>query len=57
MTNSETITINLEEWKVMYTIQCKMEQYFSYKNDNRKVIAEMAPLFLDDVEKTLEENN
>ena len=55
--SKETITINKEEWKRMYTIQCQMEQYFSYKNDNRKVIAEMAPLFLDDVEKTLEENN
>jgi hypothetical protein len=55
--SKETITINKEDWKRMYTIQVQMEQYFSYKNDNREVIAEMAPLFLDDVEKTLNENN
>jgi hypothetical protein len=53
----ETITINKQDWERMYKIQLKMEQYFSYKNDNRKVMAEMATLFLDDVEKTLEENN
>ena len=40
----ETITINKEDWKRMYTIQCQMEQYFSYKNDNREVIAEMAAI-------------
>ena len=54
---TETITINKEEWKRMYTIQVQMEQYFSYKNDNRKVIADMAPLFLEDVEKLLTTNN
>ncbi len=55
--SKEIITINREDWKRMYTIQVLMEQYFNYKNDNRKVIAEMAPLFLDDVEKILNENN
>jgi hypothetical protein len=55
--SKEIITISKEEWKRMYTIQIHMEQYFSYKNDNRKVIADMAPLFLDDVEKILNENN
>ena len=51
----ESITIDREEWKRMYAIQIYMEQYFSYKNDSRKVIAKMAPLFLDDVEKMLAE--
>ena len=51
----ESITIDREEWKRMYAIQICMEQYFSYKNDSRKVIAKMAPLFLDEVEKMLAE--
>ena len=53
----ETITINKDEWVKMYTIQCYMEQYISYKNDNREVIAELAPEFLKDVEKLLITNN
>ena len=55
--SQETITINREEWKQMYTIQLHMEQYFSYKNDSREVIAELAPKFLDDIEKLLITNN
>ena len=54
---ADTITINREEWKRMYTIQVHMEQYFSYKNDSREVIAEMAHLFLEDVEKLLTDKN
>ena len=50
---TDTITINREEWKQLFTIKLHMEQYFSYKNDSRKVLAEMAPLFLEDVEKLL----
>ena len=50
---ADTITINREEWKRMYAIQVYMEHYFSYKNDSREVIAEMAPSFLKDVEKLL----
>lgn len=53
----DTITINREEWKQMYKIQLHMEQYFSYKNDSREVIAELAPKFLDDIEKLLLTNN
>lgn len=53
----ETITINMDEWRQMYTLQLQMEQYFSYKNDSRKVIAELAPMFLDDIEKLLITNN
>ena len=53
----DTITINREEWKRMYSIQVYMEQYFSYKNDGREVMAEMAPLFLEDVEKLLTPKN
>lgn len=34
-----------------------MEQYFSYKNDSREVIAEIAPKFLEDVEQILITNN
>jgi len=51
----DKITINLEEWKAMYAIQCKMELYFSYKNDSRKAIAALAPFFLEDVQKLLKE--
>ena len=53
----DKITINREEWKQLFTLKLHMEQYFSYKNDNRKVIADMAPLFLEDVEKLLTTNN
>ena len=53
----ETITINKDEWTKMFKIQCYMEQYISYKNDSREVIAEIAPKFLDDVEKLLITNN
>ena len=53
----DTITINREEWKQLFTIKLHMEQYFSYKNDSREVIAEMAPLFLEDVEKLLTPKN
>lgn len=54
---ADTITINREEWKRMYAIQLHMEQYFSYKNDSREVIAEIAPKFLEDVEKILTDKN
>jgi hypothetical protein len=51
----DKVTINLEEWKVMYAIQCKMELYFKYKSDCREVIAALAPSFLKDVQKLLKE--
>ena len=51
----DKVTINLEEWKTMYAIQCKMELYFSYKSDSRKVLAALAPSFLEDVKKLLKE--
>ena len=54
---ADTITINREEWKQLFTLKLHMEQYFSYKNDSREVIAEMAPLFLEDVEKLLTDKN
>tara|TARA_B110000902_G_C13847045_1_gene413717 strand:+ start:345 stop:515 length:171 start_codon:yes stop_codon:yes gene_type:complete len=54
---ADTITINREEWKQLFTLKLHMEQYFSYKNDSREVIAEMAPLFLKDVEKLLTDKN
>jgi|SaaInl47_10m_RNA_FD_contig_51_1888093_length_865_multi_2_in_0_out_0_2 hypothetical protein len=53
----ETITINREEWKELIKIRIHMEQYFSYKNDSREVIAELAPKFLEDVEQILITNN
>tara|TARA_R110000796_G_scaffold45192_1_gene109531 strand:+ start:755 stop:925 length:171 start_codon:yes stop_codon:yes gene_type:complete len=54
---TDKITIDREEWKQLFTLKLHMEQYFSYKNDNRKVIADMAPLFLEDVEKLLTTKN
>ena len=54
---ADTITINREEWKQLFTLKLHMEQYFSYKNDSREVIAEIAPLFLEDVEKLLTDKN
>ena len=53
----DTITINREEWKQLFTLNQLMKNYFSYKNDTRKVLAEMAPLFLEDVEKLLTPKN
>jgi len=54
---ADTVTINREEWKQLLKIKLHMEQYFSYKNDGREVIAEIAPLFLEDVEKLLTDKN
>ena len=51
----DKVTINREEWRALYTIQCKMELYFRYKNDSRKVLAALAPSFLEDVQKLLKE--
>jgi len=51
----DKVTINTEEWRALYTIQCKMELYFKYKSDSREVIAALAPSFLEDVQKLLKE--
>ena len=51
----DKVTINLEDWKAMHTIRCKMELYFKYKSDSREVIAALAPSFLKDVQKLLKE--
>ena len=53
----ETITIDREEWKQLFTIKLHMEQYFKYKNDERIAISDIAPEFLEDVEKLLTTKN
>tara|TARA_B100000497_G_C7665085_1_gene400922 strand:- start:1303 stop:1506 length:204 start_codon:yes stop_codon:yes gene_type:complete len=61
MRDTVTVTKNLsvpkEEYTNLYAIKLSLETYFSYLEDNRGGIKEMAPLFLEDAKDLIKKYN
>ena len=53
----ETVRLPLEEFQKLYAIKIRLETYFSYMEDNRSVLKDIAPSFLDDAKSYIEEYN
>ena len=54
---TETVKLPLEEFKKLYAIKIRLETYFSYMEDNRGVLKDIAPTFLDDAKEYIKEYN
>ena len=53
----DTVYLPVEEFQKLYAIKLRLETYFSYMEDNRGVLKEIAPTFLDDAKSYIKEYN
>ena len=53
----DTVNLPVEEFQKLYAIKLRLETYFSYMEDNRGVLKEIAQTFLDDAKSYIEEYN
>ena len=53
----ETVRLPLDEYQKLYAIKIRLETYFSYMEDNRSVLKDIATSFLDDAKSYIEEYN
>ena len=53
----DTVNLPVEEFQKLYAIKLRLETYFSYMEDNRGVLKEIAPTFLDDAKSYIKEYN
>tara|TARA_B110000208_G_C11492428_1_gene330103 strand:- start:159 stop:353 length:195 start_codon:yes stop_codon:yes gene_type:complete len=53
----ETVKLPLEEFKKLYAIKIRLETYFRYMQDDRGVLKDIAPTFLDDAKEYIKEYN
>ena len=51
----ETVKLPLEEFKKLYAIKIRLETYFSYMEDNRGALKNIAPTFLEDAKEYIKE--
>ena len=54
---TETVKLPLEEFKKLYAIKIRLETYFKYIEDDRSVLKDIAPTFLDDAKEYIKEYN
>ena len=53
----ETVNLPVDEFQKLYAIKLRLETYFSYMEDNRGVLKDIAPTFLDDAKEYIKEYN
>ena len=53
----DTVNLPVDEFQKLYAIKLRLETYFSYMEDNRGVLKEIAPTFLEDAKSYIEEYN
>ncbi len=53
----DTVNLPVDEFQKLYAIKLRLETYFSYMEDNRGVLKEIAPTFLDDAKSYIKEYN
>ena len=53
----DTVKLPLEEFQKLYAIKIRLETYFKYMQDNRGVLKDIAPTFLDDAKEYIKEYN
>jgi len=53
----ETVKLPLEEFKKLYAIKIRLETYFKYIEDDRSVLKDIAPTFLEDAKDYIKEYN
>ena len=53
----DTVNLPVEAFQKLYAIKIMLETYFSYMEDNRGVLKEIAPTFLDDAKSYIKEYN
>ena len=53
----DTVNLPVDEFQKLYAIKLRLETYFSYMEDNRGVLKDIAPTFLDDAKDYIKEYN
>ena len=53
----DTVNLPVDEFQNLYAIKLRLETYFSYMEDNRGVLKDIAPTFLDDAKEYIKEYN
>jgi len=54
---TETVKLPLEEFQKLYAIKLRLETYFNYMKDERSVLKNIAPTFLEDAKKLIKQYN
>ena len=53
----EIVRLPLDEFQKLYAIKLRLESYFSYMEDERSVLKNIAPTFLEDAKKLIKQYN
>jgi len=53
----ETVRLPLDEFQKLYAIKLRLESYFSYMEDERSGLKNIAPTFLEDAKKLIKQYN
>ena len=53
----ETVRLPLDEFQKLYAIKLRLESYFSYMEDKRSGLKNIAPTFLEDAKKLIKQYN
>ena len=53
----DTVNLPVDEFQKLYAIKLRLETYFSYMEDNRGALKDIAPTFLDDAKEYIKEYN
>ena len=53
----DTVKLPVEEFQKLYAIKIRLETYFKYMQDNRGVLKDIAPTFLNDAKEYIKEYN
>jgi len=53
----DTVNLPVDEFQKLYAIKLRLETYFRYMQDDRGVLKDIAPTFLDDAKEYIKEYN
>ena len=53
----DTVFLPVQEFQKLYAIKIRLETYFKYMQDDRGVLKDIAPTFLDDAKEYIKEYN
>ena len=53
----EIVRLPLDEFQKLYAIKLRLESYFSYMEDERSGLKNIAPTFLEDAKKLIKQYN
>tara|TARA_R110000823_G_scaffold189289_5_gene321181 strand:- start:558 stop:749 length:192 start_codon:yes stop_codon:yes gene_type:complete len=53
----DTLTVPKDDYLTLYAMKLRLETYFSYLEDNRGVLKDLAPSYLEDAKELINKHN